>query len=286
MDPIKHILFPFDFSARSTQVAPFVRALAERVDAKVTLLSVVPPAGELPPERMRPPAGDTPPQMARALQDHLDRALVDELAGVPVARVTDAGDPAFRIAAFAGAHAVDLIMMPTHGHGLFRNLLIGSVTAKVLHDAICPVWTAAHAEAQRARALPRTVLCAVDGGSHSPALLKWAGEFCQRVGAQLTVLHVVGSVTDWPALERERRLQDEVRDAARAKMEKMLQDCGIAAPLRIAVGEVVNTVTEDARQESADLVIVGRGSIAEPFGRLRTHAFAIVQRSPCPVLSV
>jgi hypothetical protein len=45
-------------------------------------------------------------------------------------------------------------------------------------------------------------------------------------------------------------------------------------------------VTEEARQEQADLVVVGRGSVAEPFGRLRTHAFGIIQRSPCPVLSV
>jgi hypothetical protein len=30
---------------------------------------------------------------------------------------------------------VDLIMMPTHGVGTFRSFLVGSVTAKVLHDA-------------------------------------------------------------------------------------------------------------------------------------------------------
>jgi hypothetical protein len=44
----------------------------------------------------------------------------------------------------------DLIMMPTYGMGSFRRHLIGSVTAKVLHDVACPVWTAAHVETQRA----------------------------------------------------------------------------------------------------------------------------------------
>jgi nucleotide-binding universal stress UspA family protein len=39
-------------------------------------------------------------------------------------------------------------MMATHGTGLFRSLLIGSVTAKVLHDARCPVWIATRAEEQ------------------------------------------------------------------------------------------------------------------------------------------
>jgi hypothetical protein len=66
----------------------------------------------------------------------------------------------------------------------------------------------------------------------------------------------------------------------------MLKGAGVDAPLRIAVGAIAPTVTEEARQEQADLVLVGRGSVTEPFGRLRTHAFGIIQRSPCPVLSV
>ena len=47
---------------------------------------------------------------------------------------------------WAKANQIDLIMMPTHGYGRFRALLLGSVTAKVLHDADCPVWTAVHRE--------------------------------------------------------------------------------------------------------------------------------------------
>jgi len=45
-------------------------------------------------------------------------------------------------------------------------------------------------------------------------------------------------------------------------------------------------VTEEARQEGADLVILGRGAIHETLGRLRTHARGIIQHSPCPVISV
>ena len=37
-------------------------------------------------------------------------------------------------------------MMLTHDYGPFRRFLLGSVTAKILHDAACPVWTSAHLE--------------------------------------------------------------------------------------------------------------------------------------------
>ena len=102
----------------------------------------------------------------------------------------------------------------------------------------------------------------------------------------MNVLRVVTPITDWPSLARERELQEQVRDEARASLEKTQQAAGLSGPVRVAVGEIVNTVVDEARQEQADLLIIGRGSIAEPFGRLRTHAFGIVQRSPCPVLSV
>jgi nucleotide-binding universal stress UspA family protein len=283
---ITHILFPFDFSPQGVQAVPFVRALAMRLAAKVTVLSVVPPTWEMPPQALQPLLGDSPREWVDALQRRLNHTLMHDLEGVRVDRVADGGDPALRIAAFAGSNHVDLIMLPTHGLGVFRRLLVGSVTSKLLHDARCPVWTAAHAETQRSPHLPQRVLCAVDGTSNGVALLQWAEAFGRVLDARVTALHVLGPVTDWPSLDRERELQEELREEARARLTKAHQDAGLTIPVRVAVGDTVNTVVEEARQEQADLVIIGRGAIGEPFGRLRTHAFGIVQRSPCPVLSV
>jgi nucleotide-binding universal stress UspA family protein len=283
---IKHILFPFDFSAHGSQTVPFVRALASRFDASVTVLSVVPPAFEVMPADMGVRAGENVSDWTRALKARLDQALIPELAGVRVERIADAGDPGFRIADFAHGHAVDLIMMPTRGFGLFRSLLVGSATSKALHDARCPVWTAAHAEQQRTGGLPKAILCAVDGSPASGALLEWAADFSTRVGATLKLLHVVGPITDWPSLESERALQEQVRQAAHAKIVSLQASAGVQAPLRVAVGDIVATVTEDAREENADLILIGRGALQSALGRLRTHAYGIIQRSPCPVLSV
>ncbi|MEO8353471.1 MAG: universal stress protein, partial [Chthoniobacteraceae bacterium] len=36
-------------------------------------------------------------------------------------------------------HGADMIVMGSHGHGSFYELLVGSVTSGVLRDARCPV---------------------------------------------------------------------------------------------------------------------------------------------------
>lgn len=283
----RHILFPYDFSRYGREVVRFVRALAGRCGARVTILGVVPPTfASIPDEMVEVRAGDDTAVWKQRLQTRLDDAFHDELAGLCVDRVAEGGDPALRITAFAQSHEVDLIMMPTQGLGMFRSLLVGSVTSKVLHDAKCPVWTAAHAEAQTAADVARMILCAIDGSSSTLPVVRWAMEFSSSIGARLNLLHVVGPISDWPALESERRLQEHVRDDARQKITSLLKEGGIDLPLRVAIGGIVQTATEEARQEQADLMIIGRGSISEPFGRLRTHAFGIIQRSPCPVLSV
>jgi nucleotide-binding universal stress UspA family protein len=289
MAALKHILFPYDFSDPGRRVTPFVCAMAGSPGTRVTVLSVLPPPFDGPPPGMASAqayAGDTPAEWRLNLQSRLDGFLVDEFAGLQVEGVTDDGDPALRIVAFAETHNVDVIMMPTHGVGKFRNLLMGSVTAKVLHDARCPVWTAAHVETQSASSVPRRILCAIDESPTAPFLARWACDLSRTLRANLATLHVIGPISDWPALEGERRLQEQLRDGARERIASMLSASGVDAPLRIAVGDIVQCVTEESRQEQADLVIIGRGSIAEPFGRLRTHAFGIIQRSPCPVISV
>jgi nucleotide-binding universal stress UspA family protein len=283
MPAIRHILFPLDFSAAATAAIPYVRSLATQFRAKVTLLSVVPPAWVSPPGIVGPPAVSDPEALRAALQSHLDKLPME---GFEPVRLTALGDPAEEIAEFTRDNAVDLVMMPTHGHGLFRRLLLGSVAAKVLHDVHCPVWTAAHAEKQHSHEAPRKILCAVDGSEKSAALAKWAAEFSGNLGASLEFVHVVRKISDWLALESEQALQDQVRAESAGRVADLLKSAGVNASLRVAVGEIVETIVEEAREDCSDLIVLGRGAIHESLGRLRTHAHGIIQRSPCPVLSV
>ncbi len=285
MPTIQHILLPLDFSAASVAAIPYVRALANQFHAKVTVLSIVPPTWVAPPGIIVSPVGSDPEVLQNTLREHLDGLAIKGFESPP-ARLTAVGDPALKIAEFTRDNAVDLVTIPTHGHSVFRRMLLGSVTSKVLHDVHCPVWTAAHAERQHAQELPRKILCALDGSEKSEALARWAADFSREVGAILQLLHVVRPVSDWLSLESEQELQEELRTEARSRIEAIVKSAKLDLPVRIAVGEIVTTITEDARQEGADLVVLGRGAMHETLGRLRTHAHGIIQHSPCPVLSV
>ena len=58
---------------------------------------------------------------------------------VPIKITVMQGDPAKAIIEFARGKNYDLIIMGTRGRTAFQELLIGSVSQKVMHHASCPV---------------------------------------------------------------------------------------------------------------------------------------------------
>jgi nucleotide-binding universal stress UspA family protein len=281
---MKHILFPVDFSQQSSLVLPYVRAYAQHLGARVTLLSVVPTVWTAPPAGVGTHAPVSAASLEIEFKSRLNKWAVGELDGLNVERVVRSGDPSKEIHRYVSEQGVDLIMMPTHGTGAFRSLLIGSVASKVLHDAACPVWTATHAKQQESHVFPRRIMCAVDDRPRARDLMSWASQFSRECGAELKLVHAVPSVGDWLALPGERALEDQVRRDARAKVEAYRNAAGVDAPLRVVIGDIAKSIAEEVRQEDADLLIIARGSAATE--RLRAHAYSIIHRAPRPVLSV
>jgi nucleotide-binding universal stress UspA family protein len=66
----------------------------------------------------------------------------------------------------------------------------------------------------------------------------------------------------------------------------MNQSCGTHAEVVVEAGDAPKVVCELAQREKAELLVIGRGSAAGVFGRLRTNAYAMIRQSPCPVASV
>src|SRR5258708_30873582 len=138
----RHILFPVAFSEPCLAVLPFVKGMADCLGARATALHAIYDA----PLPVGPSFGPAiVPQDYEAAREPIAARLNAVVASVSseIAVVCEQGDAARVIGEYVKTHQVDVIMMPTHGHGPFRRMLLGSLTAKVLHDVDCPVRTTA-----------------------------------------------------------------------------------------------------------------------------------------------
>lgn len=293
MRSLSKILLPVDFSERSVGAAHYVRLLAEVTGAEAILLHVaVPQPFQLGPmEVASMPIPEIYRSQLEMLGKDLDGLRDSEFAGMRARTVLMEGDPATRIVEFAHQEEAGLIVMPTHGYGPFRRFILGSNTAKVLHDADCPVWTGVHLGEARPDAMDlKRVLCAVDLGAQSVPALLWAEGLRKLFGARMTVMHATASV---PPSENEEAQRANLRWAAERELQRVLDACRSAMPqgalapdLLIEAGEPAHAICGAAARLKADVVVIGRGSAAGVFGRLRTNAYAIIRQSPCPVVSV
>jgi nucleotide-binding universal stress UspA family protein len=177
--------------------------------------------------------------------------------------------------------------MATHGYGPFRRFILGSNTAKVLHDADCPVWTGAHLE-QAPPPAPqglRRIVCAVDLGPQSRKTVEWAIGMQTEFAAELTLVHATTPISDDPEAMAAEWLA-RMRQNAEDELRNLQGETGANAAIVVECGEPAHVISAAASRLNADLVVIARGSASGVFGRLRTNAYAIIRQSPCPVASV
>ncbi len=136
---ITNILVPIDHSACSVQALDYAAELTQKLDAKLTLLSVIGIPSYGVPELG---VGLTAPMMDSLIADN-QRAL-DDLAkarpavGQTLVRVGDARDVILQMADELKA---DLIVMGTHGRRGISRALLGSVAEMVVRTSQVPVLT-------------------------------------------------------------------------------------------------------------------------------------------------
>lgn len=285
---IKSILFPVDLSDRCAAVVPHVEAAARRFGASVTLLHVVesPVVPYGPAEMLGFPEQQTD-RLRTTARARLDSFAASAFYGVRVSSVVEMGDPAPCIARVAGEREIGLIMLPTHGHGAFRAALLGSVTAKVLHDADCPVWTAAHLEtlAPGRHVEWRNVVCAAGLPPESGRLIRAAEDLHQTLGAAIHIVHAVPGEEAFPQRLMNAEFLSALKQQASEVIRQIQSDAGTDFDVSIETGDVSRAIADCARRLDADLVLAGRGR-ERALARLRSHTYCIIRDAACPVLSI
>ena len=147
----------------------------------------------MPETRLWPPGALSLPEWLLSQQaEKLEAFGRKEWENLPVRRLVLEGEPEEQIIATAQSEKAQLVIMPTHGYGRFRQLLLGSVTAKVLHDFDGPVLTGTHLPEHHIPVHGKLshVVCALDLGPRSGDTLAWAHRPATDFHSTLSLVHV------------------------------------------------------------------------------------------------
>jgi len=132
------ILVPVDGSEAAGRAAAFAAKLAQAFQGRITLLNV-----------FDAPSATTLGLVALA-QEHLDAARAElskaafekaeaQLGGLSAERVEELGEPSKQILALAKHGGFDHIVMGGRGLSPMQEILLGSVSERVLRHTPCPV---------------------------------------------------------------------------------------------------------------------------------------------------
>jgi len=141
---IKNILVPTDFEAPSEQALRYGRHFARQFGSTLHVLHTVqnvmiPGGAEVPVAAVQQVEAGLETVAKRQMDDLVTED--DRTSFKVVTAVRTAASAAADIVDYAGANAIDLIVMGTHGRGVIGHLLMGSVAERVVRSAPCPVLT-------------------------------------------------------------------------------------------------------------------------------------------------
>lgn len=286
---VKNILYLTDFSEPSEAALPFAISVAREYGAKVHAFHVLIPTVY---------TYETPDLIGVALEAQEEAArenmqrVESQLAGLPHESIIERGTAIWPwLVEALNDHAIDLIVLGTHGRTGAQKLLLGSVAEEVFRRSHVPVLTigpAEHSGAHKAAKF-RRVLFATDFTAESLAAAPYALSMAQENDAALILLHVMK--------EPETRLTDRAAEDAKSKALYQLHEIVPATAelwcrpqAVVQFGNPAEQILRVAKERDADLIVLGirdaGGFVGAATHLERTTAHKVVVHAPCPVLTV
>lgn len=140
---IRRILLPTDFSTYSAAATKYACELVTKFEAGLHLLHTL---ERLPAYVFDLATGIDFSAYSNSLKADAEKSLTNLLdlqwvAGRKVIHAVVEGSPKEEIVRYAKQHAIDLIVLSTHGRTGLAHVIMGSVAENVVRTAHCPVLT-------------------------------------------------------------------------------------------------------------------------------------------------
>ena len=279
----KNILLPTDFSSASVVALAYARAFARDYGSKIFVAHAVTP---IPPifVPMESIPGDLDAEWHEA-QDQLNKFLqLDPLKDAKHEGILERGEIWNVLDDVVRRHAIDLIVLGTHGkHGL-KKLFLGSATEQIFRQANCPVLTVGPKVAPAGDEVAfKHIVFATDFSAGSLKALRCALSLAEENQAQLTLLHVIPLVP--------MQHQASVSGSAKQRLQELIppeaEDWCQPAPV-VSFEFPAEGILDEAEARNADLIVMG---VHKRAPRASAHlpwaiAYEVICHAHCPVLTL
>jgi len=237
------ILVATDGSRYSEKALDGAVNIAKKCGSSLYVLNVV----ELNPEFMSlaPEAVEKMERDSRALLEETKKRVSQK--GITCETVIHEGEQPYEfIVSEAKRKKADLIVIGTHGRTGLKKLLMGSVAARVIGHAPCPVLVIP----LRGSVGLKNILVATDGSIYAEAAVKEAISIAAACDSKLSAVCVVkGQRPTKYTSEAEKIVERVVKGAAKSD---------IRAEGIVREGEPYEVIADLAREKKVDIIIVGR----------------------------
>jgi nucleotide-binding universal stress UspA family protein len=288
---INKVLVPVDFSPPSILAVNYGVAFARALNAKLSLLHVVTP---LPRELYTRAEADKIETQRREWADNTLPTLVapedqDDLDARFLVRTGEIKDI---VESFVHDGEADVVIMGTHGRGLFARFFLGSVTQALLRRLGVPVLTVCHAS----RPLEfKRILFATDFGFDSFKGFRFALDLAAATHSSLILAHVIDAkpIVSYEAPDLGETIEEAGKQAAKYAQEKFADYKAQGHALNVDVecifaeGKASESLARIAADNEVDLVVLGlrkKGPVERAL--LGSTAEPLIRAAHVPVLSV
>jgi len=282
MGKYRKILVAIDGSESSRNA--LLQAFRFAVDEKcwITVTSVVPPYdGEVEILGIK----DIRTALRKPCEDALaDARKLAEQERALIKTVCEEGEAHERIVDLADAENCDLIIMGRRGLRPVERMLVGPITARVIGLSQREVLVVPN----NTTVGWKTIVLATDGSKYSALAADRAIAFAQSYGGELKVLSVVDVPTELYA-EAPQAVDDLVKKAKEyvARVKQQAEAAGIKAEAFVGEAEPHEAITKLAREEKADMIILGsHGRTGMRRLLMGSVAEKVIGYATCPVLVV
>ncbi|MBI4442339.1 MAG: universal stress protein [Acidobacteria bacterium] len=282
---VKNILCPIGFTEFSRRAFHYALSIARHYQARLYAQHTVP--GSL----LATGGGDQDASGAgvhKAVTE-LHRLVAwarDEQLELPeVVTLVNEGSVRDRILETIEQQEIDLLVMGTHGRKGLDRLVHGSLTERIVHEALCPVLVVSHplhdfiAPEEIEPVRLKTFLLPTDFSPTSERALAFALHWTAEWSGKLILLHAADN-----NLLTEQQVAAEWQKMQRHIAATLPQQCEVSYEIR--AGHPKEQILKMAEEKHADLIVMGARGLGRSAGPWGSTISNVVRDGRFPVLGV